>query len=143
MNAKVNPQLKSEGKLFLDGEHCLSAKGINIKATLNNSTSKCLGDKSPSHRNVSYDLASTVTRYKVEPFGKKVILNYIEKGITPEFTIQAMNNDAGSDFFKQFGDDTVTVTGAVLSGDLSLIDLDASSTDYVEETLNFVGGKLT
>ena len=68
---------------------------------------------------------------------------YVDKGLTPSFTIQALNNDKGSDFFSQFGNDVVTVTGCVPTGDLTLLDLDASSTDYVEETITFNGFQLT
>ena len=53
-----------------------------------------------------------------------------------------MNNDKGSDFFRKYGNDTITVTGCVPTGDLNLIDLDASTTDYVEETITFKGSAI-
>ena len=135
----VNPQLKTEGKVFLDGEELFYATKVSIKATLTNAKSKPLGSKTSKSRNVGYELATEITGYKVNPFGANILKKYIDKGITPTFTIQALNNDKNSDFFNKYGNDVITVTGAVLSGDITLIDLDASATDYVQETLKFEG----
>ena len=44
-NTGMSPQLKTEGKVFIDGEEFLNAKKVLIKATLNNSQSKTLGVK--------------------------------------------------------------------------------------------------
>lgn len=143
MGVNVNPQLKSEGKLYLDGEEVIEAKSVNIKITINSTTSKTLGAKHSKTRTNGYDVSVSITRYKVNKFSLKLIKDYLDKGKTPEFTIQAINNDSGSDFFKNLGEDTVTVTGAVPTGDLNLLDLDASSTDNVEETITFTGGTIT
>ena len=137
-NTGMSPQLKTEGKVFIDGEEFLNAKKVLIKATLNNSQSKTL-----KTRTVGYDISVEVGTYKANKFGVNILKKYVDKGLTPSFTIQALNNDKGSDFFSQFGNDVVTVTGCVPTGDLTLLDLDASSTDYVEETITFNGFQLT
>lgn len=139
----VNPQLKSEGKLFIDGEEFAQAKKVTIKVTLSNAKSKVLGDKTSKTRTVGYDIKVEIGMYKTNRFGLKILKDYVDKGLTPSFTIQALNNDKGSDFFKQFGNDTVTVTDCVPTGDLTLLDLDASSTDYVEDTISFEGHQIT
>lgn len=140
---KVNPILKSEGKLFIDGEEFAQAKKVLIKATITNAKSKPLGCKSQKSRTTGYDISVEIGMYKTNKFGNDIIKKYIDKGLTPELTVQALNNDKGSDFFKQFGNDVVTVTGCVPTGDITLLDLDASSTDYVEDTITFDGGQLT
>ena len=142
-NTGMSPQLKTEGKVFIDGEEFLNAKEVLIKATLNNSQSKTLGVKTQKTRTVGYDISVEVGTYKANKFGVNILKKYVDKGLTPSFTIQALNNDKGSDFFSQFGNDVVTVTGCVPTGDLTLLDLDASSTDYVEETITFNGFQLT
>lgn len=139
----INPQLKSEGKVFLDGELVAEAKKLLIKVTLNNAKSKPLGNKTEKTRTCGYTISVEMGAYKTSKFGVDIIKKYIDKGITPEFTIQAMNNDSGSDYFKQFGNDVVTVVGCVPTGDLTVLDLDSSSTDYVEETFSFSGYQFT
>ncbi len=138
-NTGINPMLKTEGELFINGEKFAQAKKVLIKVSLNNSTSKPLGVKTEKTRTTGYKISVEVGMYKTNKFGVSIVKNYLDKGLTPEFTIQALNNDKGSDFFKQFGNDVVTITGCVPTGDLTLLDLDSSSTDYVEETINFSG----
>lgn len=142
-NTGINPMLKTEGKLFIDGEEFAQAKKVLIKVSLNNSTSKPLGVKTEKTRTTGYKITVEVGMYKTNKFGASIVKNYLDKGLTPEFTIQALNNDRGSDFFKQYGNDVVTVVGCVPTGDINLLDLDSSSTDYVEETINFNGYQLT
>lgn len=141
-NTGVNPMLKTEGKVYINGEEVIQAKKLNIKVTLNNAQSKPIGAKTQKTRTVGYDITVEVGMYKTNKFGASILKDYIDKGLTPEFTIQALNNDKGSDFFKQYGNDVVTVTGCVPTGDITLLDLDSSSTDYVEETITFNGYQL-
>lgn len=138
-NTGVNPMLKTEGKVFIDGEEIIQAKKINVKVSLNNSTSKPLGVKTEKTRTTGYKITVEVGMYKTNKFGSMIVKKYLDKGLTPEFTIQALNNDKGSDFFKKYGNDVVTITGCVPTGDITMMDLDASSTDYVEETITFSG----
>lgn len=142
-NTGISPMLKTEGKLFIDGEEFAQAKKVLIKVTLNNSKSKPLGVKTEKTRTVGYTISVEVGLFKTNKFAVSIVKNYLDKGLTPEFTIQALNNDKGSDFFKKYGNDVVTVTGCVPTGDLTMIDLDSSSTDYVEETINFSGYQFT
>lgn len=141
-NKVTNPMLKSEGKLYIDGEQVLDARKVLIKVSINNTESKRLGDRTTSSRTVGYDISVEISQYKSNKFAIDIIKKYLDTGLTPKFKVQAMNNDKGSDFFRKYGNDTITVTGCVPTGDLNLIDLDASTTDYVEETITFKGSAI-
>lgn len=141
-NKVTNPMLKSEGKLYINGEQVLDARKVLIKVSINNTESKRLGDRTTSSRTVGYDISVEISQYKSNKFAIDIIKKYLDTGLTPKFKVQAMNNDKGSDFFRKYGNDTITVTGCVPTGDLSLIDLDASTTDYVEETITFKGSAI-
>lgn len=141
-NKVTNPMLKSEGKLYIDGEQVIDARKVLIKVSINNTESKRLGDRTTSSRTVGYDISVEISQYKSNKFAIDIIKKYLDTGLTPKFKVQAMNNDKGSDFFRKYGNDTITVTGCVPTGDLNLIDLDASTTDYVEETITFKGSAI-
>lgn len=141
-NKVTNPMLKSEGKLYINGEQVLDARKVLIKVSINNTESKRLGDRTTSSRTVGYDVSVEISQYKSNKFAIDIIKKYLDTGLTPKFKVQAMNNDKGSDFFRKYGNDTITVTGCVPTGDLNLIDLDASTTDYVEETITFKGSAI-
>nr|DAE95924.1 MAG TPA: tail tube protein [Caudoviricetes sp.] len=141
-NKVTNPMLKSEGKLYINGEQVLDARKVLIKVSINNTESKRLGDRTTSSRTVGYDISVEISQYKSNKFAIDIIKKYLDNGLTPKFKVQAMNNDKGSDFFRKYGNDTITVTGCVPTGDLNLVDLDASTTDYVEETITFKGSAI-
>lgn len=141
-NKVTNPMLKSEGKLYINGEQVLDARKVLIKVSINNTESKRLGDRTTSSRTVGYDISVEISQYKSNKFAIDIIKKYLDTGLTPKFKVQAMNNDKGSDFFRKYGNDTITVTGCVPTGDLNLLDLDASTTDYVEETITFKGSAI-
>lgn len=141
-NKVTNPMLKSEGKLYINGEQVLDARKVLIKVSINNTESKRLGDRTTSSRTVGYDISVEISQYKSNKFAIDIIKKYLDTGLTPKFKVQAMNNDKGSDFFRKYGNDTITVTGCVPTGDLNLVDLDASTTDYVEETITFKGSAI-
>lgn len=141
-NKVTNPMLKSEGKLYIDGEQFLNARKVLIKVSINNTESKRLGDRTTSSRTTGYDISVEISQYKSNKFAVDIVKKYLDVGLTPKFKVQAMNNDKGSDFFSKYGNDTITVTGCVPTGDLNLVDLDASTTDYVEETITFKGSAI-
>lgn len=141
-NKVTNPMLKSEGKLYIDGEQFLNARKVLIKVSINNTESKRLGDRTTSSRTTGYDISVEISQYKSNKFAVDIVKKYLDVGLTPKFKVQAMNNDKGSDFFSKYGNDTITVTGCVPTGDLNLMDLDASTTDYVEETITFKGSAI-
>ena len=63
-------------------------------------------------------------------------MEYKGSGKTPELTIQGVMNDQNSDYYEEFGTDTVTAVGCVLTGDLPLTRLDSNG-EIVDDDISF------
>ena len=137
MADRVNHRrLLSMGKVFLDGHKVIDAEKVTITFTPTVKASKAFGDSTEHNRWAGYKIAVEISKFKTDCMAKETVLKYIKDGITPEFTIQGVATDTDSDFYDEFGSETVTCTGCVLTGDLSLLTLDAND-EYVKETLKF------
>ena len=55
---------------------------------------------------------------------KKKVLEYIKTGKTPEMKIQGISEDKNSDYYDINKGDTITAVGCVMTGDISLMELD-------------------
>ena len=65
------------------------------------------------------------------------IQKYRDTGIAPEFTVQGVSDDPGSDYQADSGKPlAVTVVGCVLTGDINLLDLNSDG-DILKDTINF------
>lgn len=133
----LQPISLNNGAVFLDGVKVMDSIKFEIKFTPEVWSGKQIGDKTKSRRWLGYDIAGSITRRRTTPWLKELIKKYILTGRTPEFTIQGIIDDPGSDYCTEFGSDTVTAVGVILSGDLPLISLDADSTDVLNETISF------
>lgn len=137
MAERVNQRrLLSKGKVFLDGLKMVDAEKVTITFTPTVLSSKAFGDSTEHNRWGGYKITVEISKFKTDCMTKETVLKYIKDGITPEFTIQGVCTDNDSDFYDEFGSETVTCTGCVLTGDLSLLTLNASD-EYVKETLKF------
>lgn len=130
-----NPISLREGKVFLDGLEIFDSVKCEIKFTPDVWTGKQLGDRSSSSRWLGYSISGSITRRRTTPWLKETIQGYIKTGKTPELTIQGMMNDRGSEYYENEGSDTVTV-GVVLTGDLTLISLDADG-QVLDDVIGF------
>ena len=124
------------GAVFLDGVKVMDAVKCDIKFTPEVWKGKQLGDITSDSRWLGYEITGSITRRRTTPWLKDTIKKYIAQRRTPEFKIQGVLDDPGSDYGAQFGSDTVTAVGVVLTGDLNLISLDATG-DILDETINF------
>ncbi len=131
-----NPINVREGKVFIDGVEVYDSVKCEIKFTPDVWTGKQLGDRSDSSRWLGYSITGSITRRRTTPWLKEIIQDYMKTGKTPEFTIQGTANDAGSEYYSNYGTDTVTVVGVVLTGDLSLLSLDADGT-VLDDAIGF------
>lgn len=131
-----NPISLREGKVFLDGLEVYDSVKCEIKFTPDVWTGRQLGDRSASSRWLGYSITGGITRRRTTAWLKETIQGYINTGKTPEFTIQGIMNDAGSEYFANNGSDTVTVVGVVLTGDLSLLNIDAEG-QVLDDTIGF------
>jgi Protein of unknown function (DUF2001). len=131
-----NPISLREGKVFIDGIEVYDLVKCEIKFTPDVWTGRQLGDRSASSRWLGYSITGSITRRRTTPWLKNVIQGYMKNGKTPEFTIQGIMNDEGSEYYANNGSDTVTVVGVVLTGDLSLISLDAEG-QVLDDVMGF------
>lgn len=129
-----NPISLREGKVFIDGVECMDSIKCNIKFTPEVWSGKLLGEKTASSRWLGYAIGVEITRRRSTPWIKEVIKKYIKTGRTPEFTVQGIMDDTGSDYYEQFGSDTITVVGCVMTGDLMLTTLDSAG-EIVDDTI--------
>lgn len=138
MQYNKNPISLREGSVFIDGVQALDCVKCEIKFTPDVWTGRQLGERTPSSRWLGASITGSITRRRSTPFLKEVIKKYLETGITPELTIQGIMDDKGSDYVNDYGSDTVTITGCVLTGDLPLTALDSEG-EVVNDVIGFNG----
>lgn len=138
-NDRVNksPVSMREGKVYLDGDLVADACKLNVIFTPKVWEGRCLGERGTNRRWLWYDITGTIEEWKTTALYKKKILKYIETGETPEFKIQGISEDKNSDYYiNNGGSDTVTLIGCVLTGDITLMDLDTEG-DVMKESIKF------
>ncbi|MGN0621135.1 MAG: phage tail tube protein [Porcipelethomonas sp.] len=133
-----DPVMMTEGKMILDGVTVSDGVKCEIKFTPDVYTGKVLGEKTPSSRWKGYTISVSVTRRRETPWAKDIIKKYIATGETPEFTIQGIMDDTGSDYYRKYGSDSVTVVGCVPTGDITLLGIDADGSE-LNDTITFNG----
>lgn len=125
-----------EGEAYLDGMKVLESIKLEMNYTPDVSESRVLKEKGLSRRWIGHDITGTITEYRSTPWIREAIKKYNETGATPEFTIQGIQDDKNSDYYDEHGDIMVTALGAVLTGDLPLINLDSEG-DLMQDEIEF------
>lgn len=120
-----NPISLREGKIFINGIEVYDGVKCEIKFTPEVWTGNQLGDRVASSRWLGGSITGTITRRRTTPWLEDAVKKYLETGKTPEFTIQGISDDKGSEYYANYGAKTVTVFGVVLTGDISLLSLDS------------------
>jgi hypothetical protein len=131
-----NPISLREGKVFIDGVEVMDSVKCEIIFTPDTWTGRVLGEKTPSTRWIGGAYKGTITRRRSTPFLKDAATKYMRTGITPEFTIQGIMDDANSDYFEDYGAIAITAVGCVLTGDFSLISMDSGG-NIADDSLSF------
>lgn len=142
MEYNKSPISLREGIVTLDGDVVYDCVKCTIKFTPDVWTGRLLGERTQSSRWLGGSLTGDLTRRRATPFLKEKIQEYLQSGETPEFVIQGLSNDKNSDYYKEYGTDTVTVVGVVLTGDLQLLALDSAG-DILDDTIGFNAKDLT
>lgn len=119
-----------DGLVIADGVKC------EIKFTPDVWEGRQLGELTPSSRWIGYKITGSITRRRSTPWLKEVVQKYQKGHETPELTIQGTMDDKNSDYYKQYGSDTMTAVGCVLTGDMTLISLDSGG-DVLEDSISF------
>lgn len=131
------PILLTEGEIYIDGVKIYDGVDCKINAHFDTWTGKTIGSRgkrSSRTKNVTYD--GTIKRRRKTPWARKILQEYLNSGKTPEFTIQGIQSDKNSDYYDANGSETVTAVGCVLTGDLTLLNLEAEG-DVLDDELNF------
>ena len=126
----------TQGKVFLNNEECMDATALTATFTPITSSTKTLGHTGENTQWKGFTVACTLTEYRSRDWLKQAINNFMQKGVTPEFTIQAVSTDEQSDYFQEYGGQTLTMTGCVPTGDIPLIAFDASA-DFMTDSITF------
>ena len=124
------------GKVFLDGVECIDAVSLTFTFSPITSSTKTLGHTGQDTRWKGYNGTATLTEYRSRDWLKKAIQNFINNGTTPVMTIQGIVTDENSDYYKDYGGQTITATGCVPTGDITLMTLDADS-DFATDAITF------
>lgn len=136
MEYNKNPISLREGKIFIDGVECLDSVSCTINVTPDVWTGRQLGELTPSSRWMGVTITGNITRRRSTPWLKEKIKQHLADKSTPEMTIQGIMDDANSDYFVDYGADTVTCVGCVLTGNLPLTALDSNG-NVVEDAIAF------
>ncbi|MDD3029762.1 MAG: phage tail tube protein [Alphaproteobacteria bacterium] len=131
-----------EGNVFLDGLKVLDAVKCEVVFTPEVTESRALKEQGLSRRWIGYDITGSITEYRSTPWLRKAIAAYNKTGATPEFTISAVQDDKNSDYYDANGTIPVTLSGVVLTGDISLINLDSEG-ELLQDEIEFGAAKLT
>lgn len=126
----------SQGKAFLDGEECLDAVSFSIIFSPVTSSTKTLGHTGEDTRWKGHTIKVTLSEYRSTDWIKRAIKNYLENKVTPNFTFQGVCTDEQSDYYRDYGGQTVTVTGCVPTGDITVLSHDVNS-DFVQDSITF------
>jgi hypothetical protein len=126
-----------EGKICVNGTEIVDAAKLTVNYTPVVSESRRLSSKGVDRRYVGRDITGTMDEYRSTKWLREVVDSYERDGITPELTIQGIREDKDSDFYSEFGEgEIVTITGAVLTGNINLIDLDTDG-ELVKDSISF------
>ena len=100
------------------------------------SSTKTLGHTGEDTRWKGHTIKVTLSEYRSTDWIKQAIRNYLENKVTPSFTFQGVCTDEQSDYYKDYGGQTVTVTGCVPTGDITVLSHDVNS-DFVQDSITF------
>ena len=125
-----------EGSVFLDGNQVMEAVKLEANFTPEVVESRILKERGVSRRWIGYDITGTITEYRTTPWLHDAIKKYTRDGITPVFTITGIQNDKNSEYYEKNGSIKVTLKDVVLTGDLSLLNLDAEG-ELLQDEIEF------
>ena len=125
-----------ESSRYLGGSKVLDAVKCEAVFTPEVVESRALKERGLSRRWIGFDITGTITEYRTTPWLQKAIAKYQKSGETPEYTLTGLQNDKNSDYYDKNGNIKVTLKGVVLTGDLSLINLDAEG-ELLQDEIEF------
>ena len=131
-----------EGAVYLDGNKVMEAVKLEAVFTPEIAESRTLKERGVNRRWIGYDMTGTLTEYRTTAWLKDTITKYIRDGITPSFTITGIQNDKNSDYYEKNGNIKVTLKDVTLTGDLTLLNLDAEG-ELMQDEIEFGARSMT
>lgn len=125
-----------EGFVTLNGVRVMDSVKFTVDYTPEVHESKALGEHMASRRQIGESVTVKITEFKSTPWLRDAIKSYRTTRRTPEFTIQGVQDDPGSDYQDKYGVETITCTGCVLNAAFNLMDLDSEG-DVKQRELQF------
>ncbi len=126
-----------EGEAYLDGIKILDLVSLSVDFVPTVATSTTVGNRGTNRRWINHDIQGSFSEYKSTPWLKEKVEEYLATGKTPEMTITGISNDKNSDYYETYKKtDSITISGAVLTGNISLLSLDTGG-EFVQHTVNF------
>lgn len=122
------------GAAYADGLKIMDCISCAITFKPNVSESRVIGSSGTDRRWLSSDINVAITEYKSTPWLKELVKKYKSTGKTPELTIQGVQNDKGSDYNSDYGDEVITAVGCVITSDINLIELDVTG-EHVKSSI--------
>lgn len=119
-----HPVSLREGAVSLDGTKIMSAVKFKVVAIPKTAEAAVLGDQTPSTRWIGMSYRVEISEYKSTPWMEEALKKYKDTRRTPEFTVQGIQDDPGSDYQQENGVLTVTATGCVMTSEIPLLELD-------------------
>ena len=122
-----------EGRGFVNGNRVTSLIKLNAVFTPEITDKRVAGQRGTSAKVIGYAITGTITQFKATRWLRDAIKTYMTTGVFPQMDIQAVMDDADSDFFSTYGEERIQLIGVQLTGDLPVIDIDAEGEEIQEE----------
>jgi hypothetical protein len=127
--------------MFLDGVKVYDLVAGTIVFTPDVWTGRQAGEDFPSSRWIGGAVTGSISERRATAWVKDAIKAYLDTGRTPEFTLTGIMDDENSDYYQAKGEEVITVSGVVLSGDINLISIDAAG-DVLTDVIGFNAKKI-
>lgn len=126
-----------EGRGFVNGSQVTSLIKLHAVFTPEVSEKRVVGQRGKTPKVIGFGITGTITQFKATRWIRDAVKTYLTTGIFPLMDIQAVMDDPDSDFVRRYGEDRVQLIGVQLTGDLSLIDIDAEG-EEIQEEISFI-----
>lgn len=136
MSENKRPINVRDGIVTIDGLTILDGVSFSCVFTPDMWSGRTLGERGMNRRWLGFDITGALKEFRSTPWLREKVKEYMKTGKTPELKMQGIVTDEGSDYFDTYGKDSITLIGCVLTGDISLIELDTGG-DAKQDDVKF------
>ena len=128
-NKNVRAVSVREGRAFLNGIEIMDGVSLTANIVLETIQYKTLGSRTPSTKIIGVSINGTLKKFNSTAFMNEFIDAYHKTGKYPEITFQGISDDKNSDEYDEYGSQTETLSGCVLTGTIPLLTLDSGGSE--------------